>query len=191
MAHRDAAVAVPGEDAEGDHLHVGRELGLDAQRVDPLLAAELAEAERAVVVEARALGEAARTLPVVARGGEGERSEWSVASARHRLARREAGVRLRERLRAVVGIEADRGPDPALRVDLCETQVLELRGAPVGCAGPQRTIERDAVAGRPDQLARHRPQAHGAVVLDPHLDAAAHERAPAAVLEAEIRAREG
>src|SRR5262245_7145388 len=123
--HRDEALAVPGEDAEGVQLHVGRELGFDAQRLDPLLAAQLAQAERAVVVVARAVTEAARTLPVAAREGAPERRDRGVASAR-RLAGREAGVGLRECLGAVVGIEADRGLNPTLRVHLGEAQVLQL-----------------------------------------------------------------
>jgi hypothetical protein len=52
-------------------------------------------------------------------------------------------------------------------------EMLLFRGAPVGLARPKRALERDPIAGRPDQLARHRPRFHEPVVLDPHLDVAA------------------
>src|SRR5262245_1598384 len=143
MTQRDAAEAVPGEDAERVHLHVGSELLLDALPLGPLLDPQLAEAERAVVFEERARSETAtHAFPVAARTRAPERGDRAMASAR-RLTGREAGVRLRERGAAVVEVEPDHRARPALGVDLDQVEVFSFHGASLEPAPPHHALERD------------------------------------------------
>ena len=66
--HVDATVAVPGEDLEPLRGRVGRQIGLNPQRLDPLVGVECQETQRAVVAEREVIGQTCpQADPVVCR----------------------------------------------------------------------------------------------------------------------------
>ncbi|TMA34594.1 MAG: hypothetical protein E6J87_06550 [Deltaproteobacteria bacterium] len=173
-------VAVPRDDPEHFHADVGRHLGPGASRLRVLVACHDAQAQRAMIVRdgIRREGIAMR-LPVVVVEGAADQGPRCLRS----FAGCETHAHLIERGTAVVGVEADRPKQPALGIDLGQQDQLDLEPG----SGPHDALERDPVSGRTDHLAiRLRLGRQESQALDPRLDAAAHERALATVLEHEV-----
>ena len=182
----------------GLDLQGERELGEDAERVDPRVAAELAD-ERAepqppAVPDHSVVGhDPPDPFPVLLRERAGERCDGSLSFAARGLAGGEATVPLGENRGALVRVEMDQRAQLPVGVHLRQPQKLALEGSFARVARVADAIERDALSERADRLplrAASRPLPNHLEIPDPELDVAAEQREAAAVLEHEVATRE-